>query len=373
MGMSMGRICQFLVNLGIMLLPFFSWSYFSPFEVPKTWLLAGITIFSFLEAILLRKKEGSTTNIILLGGITSLVGWLVVCALMTGDFWKSWWGNPYRADGIFTLLMMIILGLTLSVEKIKLALIAIGSVGLSVWMIFNRQVEAGLSLGNPNMLAGYLSLTLPILRVFGSWHWVGVVIILIATGMTGSWGGIMVGIGWVTYLLLAKYPKLMRIALISLFITIVGLYGREYYIKAKPGYIVAESRQRIFGKALIAITQKPIIGWGWAQFDRAFAQIDYPTHFLVDAYVDRTHSSILEYTIAGGIPALALYLAIMGMAIKALLTSGNFNDQILGYVLLLYFVVSQTNITSVTADWLMWWGVGRAVSLPSRGRLPRWS
>lgn len=360
------------MSWGLLVLPFFSWPHFSPYEVPKTWLIVGLASSSFVVAILTNRfQEKQKTNNALIVGMVGLMGWLFLSSLLAGDFWQSWWGNAYRGDGLLTLLAMLVLGLTLPSTDKQTKLIAISSMGLALSMIVQRKLGAGLTMGNPNMVAGYCALTLPMFQGWGKWGWVTVLLVLVAIGMTGSWGGILVGVSWVVYVLLRRYPKLLYASLVVVVIGVAGLYNHEYRANAKPGYIVAESRSRILTKAMIAISQKPVLGWGWAQFDQAFAQIDYPTHYLVDAYVDRTHSSILEFGVAGGIPALILYIGILGISIVALLSSKHEIDHVLGYVLLLYLVLSQTNITSVAADWLMWWGVGRAISLPLRGRRRR--
>lgn len=352
-------------------LPLFSWrGHYSPFEVPKTWIIIILSGLSTILAIIINrpiKKIGYHKK--LLAMIVVLWSWLLMSSVMNGDFWQSWWGNPYRGDGLLTVLAMMSLGLTLTIMPKLWSWIAIVNVVMSCLVLLNGQVDFALTMGSSNMLSGYLAVTLPLVDNWAKKNkWI-LILPIMAIGLIGSWGGILIAVVFVLVKLLSAYPKWMIASLCVGIISVIWMYHHDYQQKALPGYIVAESRERILIKAVIAIQQKPILGWGWTQFGSAFTQIDYPKHFLVDAYVDRTHASILEMGVAGGIPALMLYVTIVGISIKSLLLSNNKFDQILGCVLILYLIHSQTNITSVAEDWLLWVGVGRSVSLPSRDQL----
>ena len=305
---SIGKMAGW--GLGVVLagLPFLFYnSHFSPYEVPKTWLLTGCAVVSLVLAIGRHESLGVKLDRKLVWSVAILWGWLFAVSLTTGEFWSSWWGNPYRADGLLTLLAMITLGLTFPVSDKWLRLVAISNLILTTWVLVVGEREMGLTLGHANMLAGYLAVTLPTFFLWGKdKRWLGL-LSLLAIWQTGSWGGLLVGVVAVIAPWLRKMPKLVFAIVLVVLVAVGWGYQVEYQRKAIPGYIVAESRERILMKAVLAIKEKPILGWGWSQFSRAFTQIDYPEHFLVDAYVDRTHASVLEYGVAGGILAMVIY------------------------------------------------------------------
>lgn len=322
----------------------------------------GLAIVSLVVAVTMggsERRDNYNNKLAIL--VVGLGTWLVITSILGGDFWRSWWGNPYRGDGLVTVLAMITLGLTVKLVPNWWRWIAIGNLGLSLFVLSQSHPDVALTMGNANQLAGYLAITLPfVYELSGRGKWM-VLISILAIGLIGSWGGILIVLMFGVIKALYRYPRIMVIMLLLGMTGVLLLYQRDYQRKVVPGYIVAENRERILTKAVMAIGQKPFFGWGWAQFARAFTQIDYPTHYLVDAYVDRTHAGILEVGVAGGVGGLALYLAIAGLAVRILLKSADPMERMLGLCLVLYLIHSQTNITSVAEDWLFWLGVGRAI------------
>ena len=355
----MEKAIQSLTYLFLAGLPFvYYYAILSPYEIPKVWMIWIVAIMSVGLGVATKTHDFNRRLVELL---LILLTWLVLGAWWSGDFWQSWWGNPYRMDGSITLFALIIIGMTMRVKPQFLMWVGWGGVVMAAWVIIKGNYLDPLTMGNVNFLAGYLALTMPLVWEYVRPRWL-TALPFIAVFAIGSWGGVLTIGCWLVITILYKYPKWLMFVLGALGLLIVVLYVQDFQKRLLPSEIVAECRSRIFGKALIAIKERPLTGWGWARFSVAFAQIDYPFHYYIDANVDRTHSSILEFGVAGGLPALALYLAIVGIVVAKLRKSENRLDAVFGTIVLLYVIQSQTNVTSVAQDYLFWLGVGRAIN-----------
>lgn len=320
-------------------------------------LVALLSAGSFFYRERLQSSEQRSSPILI--ALLSLWGWLLFSSLVGSHFWQSWAGNYYRADGLMTLTAMIIVGMCFKPEKLLWRGIGWGSVLLSLLTIWQGGATA-LNMGNPNFLAGYLAVTLPLTSMVGI---LWVVPQLVAIGLLRSWGGALGGLLFVVVGLLWKKPKLMLATLLVAGLGFSWLYRADQIRQNPQGVVVAEGRERIWTKGVMAVGQRPIMGWGWAQFGRAFKQIDWPVHYSADAHVDRVHASVLEYGVAGGIPALVLYAYIAAISARILLEDKSRGRQMLGFVVVLYMIHSQTNVTSVAEDWLFFVGVGEAIRI----------
>jgi len=349
---------QYLITAG---LPFVYYSgHFSPHEVPKTWVVWGLAILGVGLGVFEVEKKQNDKRLMRL--VLVLMLWLVVSALWSGEFYQSWWGNPYRSDGLLTLFAMIVVGMMVEVRPWLMRGLGLTSLLLAVMVIVRANPSDVLTIGNVNMLSGYLALSLPIIWSYLRYKWL-VILPIIAVMMLGSWGGILTVLCWLALVIAKKNVKLMSGMIMVAVVVVLGIYARDQRLDLPVGHVVAEGRGRILSKAVIAVKMRPVTGWGWARFSRAFGEIDYPVKYEIDANVDRTHSSVLEYGVSGGGVAMSLYLTIAWMAIVRLHASKNVGDQVLWAVLILYMIQSQTNVTSVTQDWLFWLGVGRAMYL----------
>ena len=168
----------------------------------------------------------------------------------------------------------------------------------------------------------------------------------------------------VMILLFNKMPKMMIIGILLASTLIFWVYQSEQLKRGITWETVGESRVRIWAKALLAIKERPMIGWGWAQYGEAFRVIKWPMHYDHDVHVDRSHASITEYGVSGGVVAMGLYVWLMVATVRVLWNSKSDVRRSLGYVCLLYIIYSQTNITSAAVDWLFFASVGEA----TRGR-----
>lgn len=63
------------------------------------------------------------------------------------------------------------------------------------------------------------------------------------------------------------------------------------------------------------------LGWGEENFNFVFNKYYEPTMFRQEQWFDRAHNQFLDWLIAGGLPALVLYIALFGLAVWILMGS----------------------------------------------------
>lgn len=381
---------------GFLLLPFIVWPASpTPFEVPRVWLFSRwVEALVFLSVFNLGKIQNKP-NI-----------WLLLLALAfflieTGASWfgvdwtKSLIGNYYRADGLITLLhslaLVFFLALfwTKSYARTLAFVLLLGSSLISFWAldefislhflknlsIPNFAGAVGASFGQPNFLAGYLLVGLPFsfyaysLKTGGFRVLVriGIILQVLAIFLTMSWGGILGLILLALFYFLLSGKKLavkISLAFVLLFIMAGALF---YYSQSRPKFVVGfreialhpQSRERIVQNALYAFTQKPLAGWGRANFDYAFLANPSDTRYGSDVYVDRAHSVLLETAVSSGAAGLAAYISLsvftLGLIVIRLRRGKDTGwNKTLLVSLLLYFFHSQTNVISINEELFFW-------------------
>lgn len=358
---------DWILTWGLLIGPLItSAKHFSPYEVPKAifvwiWALgvAGMTI--------LRQRQNqalSRPGIRIIAALLMLFIWVVISSTMNNSLATSVYGNPYRADGLVTILALTMLSLSVAARSAKWWEIGTrwcGWGGLSVAVIAILQLSLGKEIvgtfGNTNILAGYLVVTLPMVGKLGKWAMMISIIAILATGSWGGWLGLAI-YGLVSTKLETKYKIWIGIAAVGA--AVLGSY-LALEQRLQQDEIVAERRERILTKAGIAVWQKPLWGWGWANFEQAFQEVDWPFHFEHEAYVDRAHAQLAEVGVAGGVPALILYGYVVMASLVQLGQAKDPTDRVWITSLMLYLVVSQTNVTSVMTELMLYLAVGKAI------------
>ena len=75
------------------------------------------------------------------------------------------------------------------------------------------------------------------------------------------------------------------------------------------------ARFMIWGMALQATKERPILGWGQENFAEPFVKYYNPNLFDQEAWFDRAHNAFLDWLTAGGIMGLLSYLFLFGSAV----------------------------------------------------------
>ncbi|MFH0820124.1 MAG: O-antigen ligase family protein [bacterium] len=114
-----------------------------------------------------------------------------------------------------------------------------------------------------------------------------------------------------------------------------------------------EDRVFAWAAGLRGFADRPILGWGWENFNYAFNQY-FPPQIYRDSgstlYFDRAHNILIELLVTTGPLGLLSYLAIIIFAFYALLKEKKIFSQIMALGLLAYFL---NNLFSF--DWLISW------------------
>lgn len=388
------KIILYLFLLGLLLLPLVYWPRaIIPFEIPKVdfvwrWIeilgflaLAGI----FSSRMKLPQKKSDNLLIFLVIFFTLVI---VVASIFGVDWQKSLIGNYYRKDGILTYLHLagLFFYLTLfwekSWEKSTILAICFGCFVTSLLTIiagirfhlfgdltvYHFERAIGVTFGQPNFLAGYFLICLPLIdkliaeakNCYQKYFWLTVFVFqILAIFLTLSKAGIL-GIFLFFVLKLAlRYFQFNRRNLVLGLVAIATVGGLILMIW-KPKQVdehYPESRTRIIGRGLIAFTRKPLLGWGWANFDYAFEAVDWPIKFGGDIYVDKAHTSLVEVLVTTGIIGFLVYLVIVGRVLVKIWPHKTWL-----MVLLLFLFHAQTNVISIAEELFFWLILGIAAS-----------
>lgn len=384
-----------IFSLGLGIIPFIWWPWASQqFELPRIWFVLG---WIELLCIITVLKVGMSSQFHfnrMIGKVILVYFLALLLSLATSvDRGKSLVGNYYRIDGLITYIHLFLLSfITASVwnrEKMSYfcRVIAIGSILTSSLALLSLPIHIFISktagevmlstFGQPNYLAGYLIITLPFVfylfqksrvRSEKIYYSAGFVIQILTIILTKSWGGIL---GLILFLAITVslsstiplYLKKIVIGsgILGMFL-IVSVY--IYFISQTPPAVLAESRERIFVKAILSYTKKPITGWGIANFDHAFESVEWPIHYSADIYVDKAHSTLLENLVTGGIVGLGAFIFFLYTVSRRMVQHfftpdrGIFLPLLL--VLVLYIFHSQTNVISIAEEIFFWIVIGVA-------------
>jgi O-antigen ligase len=197
----------------------------------------------------------------------------------------------------------------------------------------------------------------------------------LAIFLTFAWGAVLgiviFAVGW---LLLKK--GLWVVKVIGGLALIVAVAGVAYWVwESKPKFALnetgtiltanPESRERMVVKGFLAFQERPILGWGFANFDYAFDSVVWPIPLGNDVYVDKGHSTIFELLVTTGVVGLGLYLLVVLWAVfrnyRMLKDDkGEYRvwQKTLLLVLLLYLFHSQTNVISIGEELMFWLVLG---------------
>lgn len=400
-------IVKFFFLAGLFLLPFIFWPWADiQYELPRVWFVQRwieiLGIIGIAGGIWwLKKKSVDFVLVLLIFGFALAV---FISSYLGVDFNKSFGGNFYRGDGLFTLFHLagffFFLALFWKSDWRKPVAIAIaaGSFLLSLWTLFlgirlyifgDLSVSSwngalGTTFGQPNFLAGYLLVTLPFLAYLATTSdnqrfktfWLRALVLqILAIFPTFAWGAVL-GIpvflaGWLILRKGVFFWKLLAIS--ALIITVSGASYLVWQNKPKfaldsTGTILVahpESRERILVKGFLAFQTRPIWGWGYANFDYAFDSVIWPIKLPNDVYVDKGHSVLFELLVTTGVVGLGMYLVLVGWVVLRQIrglfapeSEGRTWNKTILLVFILYLFHSQTNVISIGEELMFWLVLG---------------
>lgn len=373
---------------GVFILPFVFWPWANiPYEIPKVWffnrwveILAALVLFENL-------KKGNEPDKKFLILIVSFVAAALLSSVLGVDFGKSFWGNYYRDDGLFTLFHLASLSiLTAILFKKDIAEPAAFTLGASAVLVSVLSILAfletsvfgspdswggvGATFGQPKFLAGYLLVTIPFVaflaRKKSIWA-VGLALQVIAIFLTKSLGGIFGAV--IFFLLLGYFLKKFNLKpaislILAAFLESLAFYFILHSYAVARNELGYQSRSEILTRGFEGFLKKPLLGWGWANFDYAFEAGG--GNYNKKAYVDKAHSHILEILSTTGVIGFLIYLCILGFILKKLLPNPGKTftwNRALFISLFLFLFHSQTNVISINEEFLFWLILGTTGSV----------
>ena len=391
--------------VGLVILPLFYWpSAPIPYELPKVyfvdrWIEMLVVLGVVTNLNRLQKEKLDMLLIILVGSFLIIAA---TSSYLGVNFQKSIFGNHYRSDGLITLSHLVGLFLTVLVfvkkdwiKDIAFS-ISLGAFLVSIWALFdsfklyvlnvisvpNWDGAIGVSFGNPNFLAGYLVVTLPFTAYVINYFerpkkllyfvFITQIVAILATRALAGILGVLVFFFLLLFFQKTRYHKIF----LSLTMVLLSMVSFVFISQIKDQRIdrlfAAEGRERIIRKGLLAFEKRPILGWGWANFDYAFDSVVWPVRLDHDVYVDKAHSLFLEILVSTGIIGFIFYSATIFRSFTNLLKMKDFQNPLI-YVLILFLVHSQTNIISIGEEIIFWTVLGISAKKFKNSYLPNLS
>ncbi len=332
----------------------------------------------------LKKAAGMLRSSLFLFLLTFL-SIISISAIFGVDPMKSLIGNYWRNDGLITLAHLVLFAfltgllwtktlrdkalLTISIAAIVNCFVVLGQ-GFAFtalgWTDLNDWGNAfGATFNQPVFLAGYLATTLPLVGYYflqrSKILAIAICTLLIITiAITQTWGALLAGlIGLLFIAFQNQKNKKALIAIISFVLFSALVIGTLHTLK--NARLEADNRVRIGVSLFQAGSSRPLLGWGWANIDHAFASTNWPFHREEDIYLDKAHSHLLEFFVTTGILGLLLYVGMYYKMFQALhlvkhqslLENQAFYSAVIAS-LVSYLIFTQTNITSIATEMIFW-------------------
>ncbi len=347
-------------------------TYFFPFITGKNFVFRILIEIAFVGWLLLmtinaKYRPRFTWPAVLFGAFTI---WMAIADAFAVNPAKAFWSNYERMDGWVTLshvfLFFLVTGSIFAVDKLWkkwwgtwLAISAIlcvygfMQVG-GMLAIHQGGVRLDATFGNSDYLACYMlfSIAVSLWIAFESkvkaktFNWLRYILLLltlfevIILFLTATRGAILAFVGaaalggilWA----IESGKKGRRVALGGLLalVLIVGgffLLRNESFIRHDPtlGRLASISlsdpethtRLTIWHMAYEGFLQRPVTGWGQDGFNYVFNKYYEPVLQGQEPWFDRAHNTYLDWLIAGGFPALLLFLALLASLAYTLLVA----------------------------------------------------
>jgi len=331
-------VSSWLIRALVFLLPLFFWPSLLKFELAKVALFftAGFfLILLFLVKLNLKNFETRFKNLDKTWFLW--VGILFLSTLINQSFPYGFLAGGYRHQSVIFFFLLGLFGLTIKGWNAKDAKRVLKWAGVAIiietliiytqWLAikFNfpilsyNQRPVG-TIGEPNAVAGFLVLGIPIMITFLHQPLIPVLAVILAIVLTGSKAGILAVIAELIvfiFLWQKKFPFKKPLLITCLIIVIFsGVFGAYLERKESP----FENRWLIWNLGIKAIQERPILGYGAEGiikvYDREFRQINLP---LEELAVDRSHNLFLDIALFSGLSGLLVFCLWLGKITKGLL------------------------------------------------------
>ena len=355
---------KYLIYAGIFAIPFLvfivSSSMFFPFITGKNFsfrIIVEIMTALWLALILFDERYKPRKSLVLVM-LAIFVGVVALSSIFGENFYRSFWSNYERMEGLVTYLHLVAYFLVLSgmmkTEKVWTKLFnttLFASVIMSFYALVqlygNFQIHQGdrvdATLGNASYLAIYAVFHIFLAMVlfyrakdFKKWVYLFVIalesFILYRTATRGAILGIIGGL-LISWLIIAiaspnKKSKLKHIYLLmGVAIVIVGFMfiKTTSFVKNSPVLNrfatisltenTTESRLTIWKMSWKGFKEKPLFGWGQENFNLVFNKYYEPILYKQEPWFDRAHNVFFDRLTTNGLFGLLSYAGLFGVAL----------------------------------------------------------
>ncbi len=366
----LSRLSRVVFFTGIITLPFLHFpGQVNGFEGPKIfWFQRWVELLVVLYV--LAKPKGKFPYLLL-----AYFFWNLVTSYFGIDFKTSFYGLFWRGQGLWLLAHYLALALVVpAIFSGRAVAVSAGLVaGYEIWTLVAKSLfdwPVFLYLGRPvgsfsqpDFLAGFLAICLPfVFYVREWWRWGLVVLISAGIFLTGSKGAVLAVAGAVVILGLVRYRKKVLGIILAAGVMVSAVY---WFFNIPLTSNETISRQRIYGRGLLAVTQRPILGYGLENYELAVAGIDYPFKIRpeYDAVVDKAHNETLEILVSSGIVGLGIWLVIVFGTLRRFVKKRQY---VFLVALLVFLIKAQTNVVSTMEYALFWILVGLGLTATGR-------
>lgn len=360
------KIIKYLILTGIFLTPFLalivSSSMFFPFITGKNFIfriLVEVITALWLTLVLFDKRYRPKNSLIFLA-VISFVGIIFLSAIFGENFYRSFWSNYERMEGVITYLhllgLFIVASSVIRTEKVWNlffhtnlgASLIVGAYGLLQLISPERfpthqgnRIDA--SLGNASYLAIYMvfNIFLALILMFRQkgrvkYFYLPViavqVVVLYATETRGAILG-MIGGALLSAIFLVVFAKNKKIKLAasSAIMGIIAIVGLFFAFKdsnfVKNNHTLnrfatislmettTESRLTIWKMSWEGFKEKPILGWGPENYNLVFNKYYQPVLWKQEPWFDRAHNVFFDRLTTNGILGLFSYLGLLAIAL----------------------------------------------------------
>lgn len=371
--MNLEKTLRYIVLTGVFALPFvvtIVWAtFFFPYVVGKNFtfrIIIEIIFGAWVLLALLNAEYRPRLNVLLIS-VIAFVGIVALADVLGENFYKSFWSNFERMEGLVTLLHLlayvIVAGTVMVKEELWLWFWRI-SLGISFFIALHTFVQSLSSdsirlfstLGNPIYLAVYALFHVFIALLLSArdgatrnerlLYMAVLVTQLIALYLTATRGatlGLVIGLFITGCGILYSYrsekrSRTIAVVGIAILVLVIGSFGLARNsdfvqgngtLKRFSNLSLSDStvfaRTVIWGMAWEGVKEKPILGWGQENFNLAFAKYYDPRMYAQEQWFDRTHNVVFDWLIASGVLGLLAYISIFLSLLWCLYKSVHFN------------------------------------------------
>lgn len=366
----MPKVAKYVVLGAIFLIPliplYVAGDLFFPFITGKAFafrILVEIACVGWAALAVMdrRYRPQFSWLLVLFGGLTL---WLFIADLFAINVHKALWSNFERMDGFVTLihvfLFFVVAGTMLTVDglwrKWWLTFLAVAALvcGYSLLQlgggitINQGGVRVDGTFGNAIYLAVYLMFVafIALWQALESKGWLRYslltlaalsVVILFNTATRGAIVATVAGAGLAALIFALRSGKRARGIAAGVLMMLIVLVGGFFLVKDQPaiaehpiwGRVASISlseltvRFTLWSMAGEGLAERPLTGYGQEGYNYIFNGYYRPEFYTQEPWFDRAHSAYMDWLVAGGVPALLLFLALMAAALLILLRASN--------------------------------------------------